>query len=410
MPQQTLSSDFATYDFGVYQINNNVWNKKDLVNGVDFTQSVTFDTSTVPNGITYRWDWGTPADTRVLAYPEITAGYHPWGQDGPTDLTAQVSDVKSLNVNFDLAIAGDTDKFNVAIEFWLTRKGADGVSDITTEVMIWLHNGNLADGAEFKFQYADGSYSAGAIVPDQPFQNELETWNYVALATNADYLKGTIDLHDVFVKLQRLGLVKETDTFGGFELGAEVTGGAGSLTVNSLSYDFGAYSITEGADRITGGEKADNIWGHGGNDTMYGGAGDDVLYGETGGDKLYGGDGNDTLIGGAGRDIMTGGAGADTFVFKEGDFGTRSRSEVIADFAPGDRIDLSGIDALSKTTGVNEAFAFIGESAFTGDGQVRVAYAGGNTFILLNTGGTLAPEFKLLLTGSVPLTAGDFIL
>lgn len=311
MPQQTLSADFATYDFGIWQVNNNVWNKGTLVNGVDFTQSATFNTDTVPNGITFNWNWGQPADYRVYAYPEIAAGSHPWGGDGPTQLTATVSDVKNFNVNFDLDIAGNTSKFNVAIEFWLTRKGADGQTDITTEVMIWLHNGDLANGATFAFDYADGGYSAGAIVPDQPFQNFDETWNYIALATNADYLTGSVDLHDILVELQRRGLVNETDTIGGFELGAEVTGGAGSLTVNSLSYDFGTYTVTEGADVISGGAKEDNIWGHGGNDTISGGVGSDVLYGENGADTLYGGGDADKMFGGAGNDQMIGWSAAD---------------------------------------------------------------------------------------------------
>ncbi len=410
MPQQTLSTDFATYESGVWQVNNNVWNKGTLVNGVDFTQSVTFNTDTVPNGITFTWDWGQPADYRVYAYPEIAAGSHPWGGDGPTQLTATVSDVKNFNVNFDLDITGDTSRFNVAIEFWLTRQDANGGTDITTEVMIWLHNGDLANGADFKFQYADGSFSAGAIVPGQPFQNFGETWNYIALATNADYLTGSIDLHDILVELQRLGLVNETDTIGGFELGAEVTGGAGSLTVNSLSYDFGTYAVTEGADVIAGGAKEDNIWGHGGNDTISGGAGGDVLYGENGGDALYGGTGDDTYRGGEGADIIYdasgadiayGGAGADTLY---GIYVSATAGRMTAYGDQGDDMLIAGAgsDTLYGGTENDVLWGDAGNDTVWGDAGNDSIFGGAGSDVLI--GGDGKDYFNLYYD----VKAGDF--
>jgi Ca2+-binding RTX toxin-like protein len=317
MPQQTLSGDFDSYAFGDLYISNNTWNRQDLVNGVDFTQSVTFDTDTVPSGITFTWDWGTPAGYRVLAYPGIVAGLQPWSQVGTNQLTATVSDIKDFNIDFDIAIAGDTDKFNVAIEFWLTQKAADGTTDITTEVMIWLHNGDLANGAAFAFDYANGGYSANAIVAPEPFVAGDEQWNYIALTATADYLSGSIDLQDILTELTALGLVDPTDTIGGFEFGAEVTGGAGSLSFNSLSYDFSTYSGSGGGGTETGsiyGDAQNNeIYAGAGAELLYGEAGDDLLWGDGGDDIVYGGDGADNMYGGAGSDVFFGGAGADYF-------------------------------------------------------------------------------------------------
>ncbi len=70
--------------------------------------------------------------------------------------------------------------------------------------------------------------------------------------------------------------------------------------------------------------------------TIWGGAFDDNLYG-------MGGD--DVLIGGAGKDRLTGGSGNDTFVFKSLSDSTNAAPDVIRDLSPGDRIDLSAIDA-----------------------------------------------------------------
>lgn len=130
---------------------------------------------------------------------------------------------------------------------------------------------------------------------------------------------------------------------------------------------------------------------------------------------LRGLNGNDTIVGGNGTDTLTGGtalvgAGNDTF-----DFNSVLESQpgvlrdVITDFVgngilAGDRIDLSTIDANNINPG-NQAFTFI-VGPFTAAGQVR--YAGG--IIQANTGGSLAPELEIQLTGAPLLVAADFIL
>jgi Ca2+-binding RTX toxin-like protein len=158
----------------------------------------------------------------------------------------------------------------------------------------------------------------------------------------------------------------------------------------------------DGDDTLRGMDGDDNLSGGSGNDTLYGGtgadllmgdAGDDYLHGGDGNDNLSGGNGNDTLNGGAGHDGLTGGAGADTFAWSfTSDTGlvfpfTMDR---ISDFnfAEGDRIDLSAIDAVQgiKALG-NQAFTFIGDGAFTGAaGEINYVHIGGETIIQLQTG------------------------
>ena len=147
----------------------------------------------------------------------------------------------------------------------------------------------------------------------------------------------------------------------------------------------------------------DLINGFDGNDTIFGGDGDDTI---------FGGDGDDTLIGGAGTDTLTGGGGFGNDVFK---FNSVSESQpgvlrdVITDFAGvgngifgGDQIDLSTIDANSTIAG-NQAFTFIGASAFSAPGQVR--YSGG--ILQANIDGNLSADFEIQLTGAPQLVASD---
>ena len=114
---------------------------------------------------------------------------------------------------------------------------------------------------------------------------------------------------------------------------------------------------TQNASQIT----AMNLTGNGFNNAIYGTAGANVLRGRGGNDRLFGFEGNDTLRGGFGTDQLTGGAGNDLFVIGDAPESTVAAPDRILDFASGDDIHLSEIDANSNVGG-NQAFTFIGAS------------------------------------------------
>ncbi|MEH2060532.1 MAG: calcium-binding protein [Nostoc sp.] len=154
------------------------------------------------------------------------------------------------------------------------------------------------------------------------------------------------------------------------------------------------------------------IKGGTGNDTINaGGTGNDTIDGGSGNDTINGGRGNDILTGGTGTDILTGGPGNDIFKFNSvSDSPAGVSRDVITDFVgngnlPGDQIDLSAIDANSTIAG-NQAFTFIGASAFSAPGQIR--YVG--DILSGNTAGNQSPDFEIQLTGSPQLVASDIIL
>lgn len=134
--------------------------------------------------------------------------------------------------------------------------------------------------------------------------------------------------------------------------------------------------------------------------------------GGAGGDALTGSNGDDTLQGGAGKDTLAGGLGADVLKFVAAtDSALGGGADLIAGFsvAQGDKIDLFDIDADSSLSG-NQAFGFVGSSALTGKGQVRVeVQTDGNTHVFGATSGT-TPGFEIVLAGNVALQASDFVL
>ena len=153
-----------------------------------------------------------------------------------------------------------------------------------------------------------------------------------------------------------------------------------------------------------------NLTGNGFNNAIYGTAGANTLRGRGGNDRLFGFDGNDTLRGGFGTDQLTGGAGNDLFVIGDAPESTVAAPDRILDFASGDDIHLSEIDANSNVGG-NQAFTFIGASAFTNTaGELRYQQDGGNTFVYGDINGDGVADFAIRLDGLHALAVDSFVL
>jgi serralysin len=166
------------------------------------------------------------------------------------------------------------------------------------------------------------------------------------------------------------------------------------------------------ADALTGAAGADSFTGGGGNDSLVGGAGADSLVGGIGADSLVGSGGNDVLDGRGGADDLTGGIGADRFRWWSVTESTAAATDVLRDFSQtqGDIIDLSIIDSDAATAG-NQAFAFIGSSAFFGGAaQLRYRQDGIDLLIEADTGDGNADLVIRLAGSTVTLTAADFVL
>lgn len=420
MARKTISDDFEVYRKGLFVVDTNPWNKGDLVNGQDFTQSITYNPADLSRDVQIDWAWPHPgqSDWSVLAYPEVRAGFSAWSQTGSKAMVTQVKDLRSLTIDYDLSIRGDTPFFNVAFEFWLTRKANPTAPEITTEVMVWLHNGKLAPEEESGIRYANGGYKADIWMHDNWGDDSggaSNTWRFVTLTPDQDQLAGQIDLHDVMVALQRKGMISGDDFFTGYELGAEVTGGTGQLSIHSLDQTLTRYGASDGNDLLFGTAARDQISGGSGNDHLFGGTGGDWLMGEAGRDHLRGGAGRDLLMGGTGRDIMTGGSGNDRFVFETlADSGaTRQKADILRGFsADHDQIILKSIDADSTRFG-NQTFTWIGGAEFgehAGELRISDLHHGQDRLIEADVNGDGRADFALLLRGAVDLAEQNFML
>jgi Ca2+-binding RTX toxin-like protein len=126
---------------------------------------------------------------------------------------------------------------------------------------------------------------------------------------------------------------------------------------------------------------------------------------QTGHDTLWGienvttGSGNDIIVAGSATNLMNGGLGDDIFRFNSVE---AAKGDTIVGFEPGDRIDLSGIDANYGTDG-NQSFTLVSDAAFTAAGQLAVTYEirDGQEFTVVqgNVDGNNAADFKVEIAG-----------
>jgi serralysin len=124
----------------------------------------------------------------------------------------------------------------------------------------------------------------------------------------------------------------------------------------------------------------------------------------SGNDQLIGNAVANRLNGGAGNDTYTGGAGNDTFVIAN-----TGGSDRILDYAPGDKIDLSAIDA-NSTVGGNQTFAFV--PVQTGAGQATLTYDAVNNWTVFRgyVDGDAIADVTLRVNGNITTTDAGWIL
>jgi len=183
---------------------------------------------------------------------------------------------------------------------------------------------------------------------------------------------------------------------GELYVGATFLGAGNSLIFNGTAE-------TDGRFTVAGGAAGDTLAGGGGRDWLDGGAGSDTLYGMSG---------NDWLLGGLGADTLRGGTGTDFFVYRDTAESTAAARDHIVDFSPGERIDLSAIDARGATAG-DDAFTFIGADAFSHSaGELRAVQQGADWLVEGDVNGDGVADLSILVTVATPapLGADSFML
>jgi hypothetical protein len=116
------------------------------------------------------------------------------------------------------------------------------------------------------------------------------------------------------------------------------------------------------------------------------------------------GSGSDTITASNAVNVMNAGAGKDTFNFLTT---AAANGDTILGFEPGDRLDLSAIDANAGKAG-DQQFTLVTGAAFTAAGQLSVTFESGAdgdfTIIRGNVDGNMGADFEIAIEGHQHLT------
>lgn len=119
----------------------------------------------------------------------------------------------------------------------------------------------------------------------------------------------------------------------------------------------------------------------------------------------------DVVDGNGGDDAVNGGGGADRFVFDDASESPAQAPDLVFDFdsVQGDRIDVSGIDAISDTV-ENEEFIFIGDDTFSGSaGELRFVQDHADGLLEGDVNGDATADFTIELLGVTSFTGDDIL-
>lgn len=248
-----MSASWATFNFnsqtapnGVGPIpwwtNNSVWNAGSLVNGTDFTQSITVQPNTFPNNTKFTWSWPAtpPASGTVYSFPELVLGTE--GGSAPlTSITsAQINNIDVMSINHDIGISGSVADFDVKYLVYVGDiQGAD-----TTPIFqfdIYLHTPSFrqtqfnAFPANQKYTFIDANGVTWTLI-DNPSANPHQV--IVVPQSYSDYLSGPVDVKGIMWAIRSSGIITGAGYFSGIALGVEPQANSGTMIVNSMSYSY----------------------------------------------------------------------------------------------------------------------------------------------------------------------------
>lgn len=231
---------------GWYVFNNN-WGASDLVYGREYRMRVDYDPRAVADGTLFSWEFPPerPAWPKVYAYPSLMYGTDIYGNAPGASgrargLPVRVADLERMAAGFAVTLDGDVGGFDVSYDLWLTRHRDGKRDDITNEVMVWLHQGDIPPYGTLVGRYEEGAYQA----------NIYHTDRYTALIPSRDHLSGSIDMAAVLRRLRALGIVSGDEYLGQIDLGAEPIRGKGRLRIDRLGYDMAVREAGAGIARF----------------------------------------------------------------------------------------------------------------------------------------------------------------
>jgi hypothetical protein len=259
------SQSYAYTSSSGWYVQNDAWGTGNLVDGVDYSISATFDPSNFQSGVTFSWTF--PANVGgVYAYPHID-----FDASSATVSTTQSANIANLSANYNVNLT-NTANSTVAFDFWFNSAPNGPFSTTDAELLVEVHA--TSPGTPNTPFVLSGSGFTGATVYASNASGGGANWEFIDVKMPTDIMSGTLSISDIIKGLIWDGLLTGKEYFSSLQFGSEVHGGTGSLQINSLAYNWTANPTLVG----TAGNDTFTITNSGGNDIVGNGGSDTVVY------------------------------------------------------------------------------------------------------------------------------------
>jgi len=263
----TYSSPLEKYSYFLpgYYVSNNAWGAGKLVNGVDYSTSVTFDPEKFQSGTHFSWTFPRSVGG-VYAYPHIDYDAQAAGVS-----STQAANIGILSANYHVNLSNMTGS-TVAFDIWFNHQPSGSWETTSVELLIEVHP--TSPGKPNLPFFLTGSGFAGATVHVSDMSAAGANWKFIDVKMPADMMSGTLSISEIIKELIWHGVLAGQEYIASLQFGSEVQGGSGSLQINSLSYDWTANPTLVGS----AGNDTFSMRNGGGNHVVGNGGVDTVVY------------------------------------------------------------------------------------------------------------------------------------
>lgn len=235
--KKPVCTDWATLELGEYEINNDVWGKRQ-VQGYSQCIFGTMNSKTdLPSDFGWYWYWPKAFDG-VKSYPSILYGRNPWNTYSTTlALPREIDKLRHIFVSYKLR-SESTGAVNLLLESWITRKRDAAPEDRVGELAIQLF--------QIKWPGQEGHFIRTIKINGIPFDfyvawksrapGDNGRWVYYGFVHKAKtVLKANIDIMQFVNYLVSQGYLDRRNYLATVELGNEVDHGEGRTDVEHYS-------------------------------------------------------------------------------------------------------------------------------------------------------------------------------
>jgi hypothetical protein len=245
------------------------WGADSLTYGTDYTQSITFDSTTFPNNVLFSWSfplYGGPDG--VWSYPCIIYGSTPELTNSAVP-SAQVSAL-NLSVTYSAELNANSGQLDTIFDIWLTSKPYGDMSTVKYELEIipqtdWHYSG-------YAYSFSDSTLQNASVYVNPNWGGNA--WTNIVVEPSSEMLTGTISISDILKNLIWNGVITGQEYISGVEFGPEPGSGSGTLHIDSMSYQWAGTA----AVHLAAGDNSLQVTTPGGNSIVGNGAVDTIIY------------------------------------------------------------------------------------------------------------------------------------